>query len=375
MAKAIETLSTEDQAIFLAAVTDAGGLAGDTGATDNAILRADGTGGSTAQNSAIVIDDVTTSTQANVAIKNVHSETNSALVLTPKGTGAFIVGPKPDGTSVGGNARGENSIDIQTKRTSNSRVASGENSIAIGNNLESSSNQNIAIGNNLVASGGTSIAIGAGTTSSSSSTIAMGAAAEASGSVAISIGHYTQASGIASVYLGASGRATQLGSIGIGNGAESTVRGKFAHASNKAFFSGGDTPEGGGKGQFVRFVPFIKTTNDTPTTLMADGGSTRMSIPSGKIFSFIAQVTGIKSDGSAVAKYIREGTIKNVGGTTSLVGSIITVGTDHEDSAGTDVAITADDTNDALQINVTGIDAETWRWVAVVQGVEIEYGS
>jgi regulator of RNase E activity RraA len=85
--------------------------------------------------------------------------------------------------------------------------------------------------------------------------------------------------------------------------------------------------------------------------------------------------SGIKSDGSAVAKYIREGTIKNVSGTTSLAGSIITVGTDHEDNASTDVTITADDTNDALQINVTGIAAETWRWAAIVQGVEIAYGT
>jgi len=32
-------------------------------------------------------------------------------------------------------------------------------------------------------------------------------------------------------------------------------------------------------------------------------------------------------------------------------------------------------TNDALQINVTGIAAETWRWVAVVKGLEIAYGT
>jgi hypothetical protein len=86
-------------------------------------------------------------------------------------------------------------------------------------------------------------------------------------------------------------------------------------------------------------------------------------------------ISGIKSDGSAAATYRRKVAIKNVAGTTSLIGSVETIGTDYEDNVLTDVAITADDTNDALQINVTGIAAETWRWVAVVEGLEIAYGT
>jgi hypothetical protein len=67
--------------------------------------------------------------------------------------------------------------------------------------------------------------------------------------------------------------------------------------------------------------------------------------------------------------------IKNVGGTTSLVGSVETIGTDIEDNASTDVTVTADNTNDALDISVTGIAGETWRWLAVVDGLEIAYGT
>lgn len=89
----------------------------------------------------------------------------------------------------------------------------------------------------------------------------------------------------------------------------------------------------------------------------------------------MCRISGIKSDGSAIANYVRRVVIKNVGGTTSLVGSVETIGTDIEDNASTDVVITADDTNDALQISVTGITAETWRWVAVVEGLEIAYGT
>jgi hypothetical protein len=67
--------------------------------------------------------------------------------------------------------------------------------------------------------------------------------------------------------------------------------------------------------------------------------------------------------------------IKNVGGTTSLVGAVEAIGTDIEDNVLTDVVITADNTNDALDISVTGIAAETWRWVCVIEGLEIAYGT
>jgi hypothetical protein len=383
--------------------TSLGGLAGSTGTVDNAILRADGTAGDALKSSGLVVADAVVSitgitgvastnvitatgsgfangqpirftaltggsglntttnyfvrevsgdtfkvetsigggavnfttnitagtlltahnTQVNVAVSQNTPETNSALVLAPKGTGAFILGPPPDGTAVGGNARGARAVDLQLNRGAATEVASGANSLVAGFRC--------------IASGAESFAMGRNCTASAQSAVALGESNTASG-----------------------GESTALGYGSLAN-----RTGQFAFSS---------WPIANGANQFIMFVPWIKTTNDTPQTLtMAAFG--RVSIPSGKVVSFIAQITGIKSDGSAVAKYIREGTIKNVGGTTTLVGSIITVGTDHEDNASTDVAITADDTNDALDISVTGIAAETWRWVAVVQGVEIAYGT
>jgi hypothetical protein len=106
-----------------------------------------------------------------------------------------------------------------------------------------------------------------------------------------------------------------------------------------------------------------------------DGSSTRLTIPSGKILFCDLSISGVKSDGSAAACYRRKAAIKNVGGTTSLIGAVEIIGTDIEDSAACDVTITADNTNDALDISVTGITAETWRWVAVIEGVEVAYGT
>jgi hypothetical protein len=69
---------------------------------------------------------------------------------------------------------------------------------------------------------------------------------------------------------------------------------------------------------------------------------------------------------------VRQYSIKNVGGTTSEVYAAVTVGTDN--AAGTSIALSANDTNDALKIEVTGVTDETWRWVASVDAVEVGYG-
>jgi hypothetical protein len=129
-----------------------------------------------------------------------------------------------------------------------------------------------------------------------------------------------------------------------------------------------------GDAQRIRAVLRNKTTNATATELFLNGSTLRLTVPSGKVMSGIINCTGVKSDGSAVAHYVREFSIKNVAGTTTLVGSN-TIGTDTEDNASTDISVTANDTNDAINISVTGIASETWRWVASVDAVEVAYGT
>jgi hypothetical protein len=319
------------------------GLSG-TGSVDNAALRADGTGGATLQNSAWIINDNLTASPNNTVnhacLEATGGTTNVSVSIKPKGSGAFSLSA-PDGTSTGGNARGTNAVDLQTARSAASQVASGTAAIAMNQLCTASGRGAIAGGYQSVASG-------------QFEPIALGKFATASGtegSVAIGPENVASAS-----YTNAFG----YGSTATRHGQESYSAGYFAAA---------------GDAQKVSFVVRNKTTNSTPTTLFLDGSATRLTVTSGKVLSFTARITGIKSDGSAVAEFLRRGVIKNVGGTTSLVGSIETIGTDIENNASTDIAITADNTNDALQINVTGITAETWRWVAVVEGIEIAYGT
>lgn len=324
---------------------DASGLSG-TGSVDNAVLRADGTGGATLQSSAIVFDDLYTaspnSTVNYVAMRPTGGTTNVGVAIVPKGTGAFSLAV-PDGTTTGGTVRGANAVDLQTLRSTASSVASGVGSFAAG------------VSN--TASGSSAVALGIGNT--------------ASGANSVAIGNFAIASGI---YSNAFSRAWATGTDTFAHGfyALADRPGQYSHANGR-FAAVGD-------GQFSRFVLRATTTNATPQTVLLGTHysfvpSVRLTVPSGKIFFADVLVAGIKSDGSASACYKRKVAIKNVGGTASLVGSVETIGTDHEDNASTDVTITADNTNDALQIDVTGIASETWRWVAVVEGLEIAYGT
>jgi hypothetical protein len=76
-----------------------------------------------------VLADTSVTTQTSAVIQ--ATTVNSSLVLAPNGTGALIA-DIPDGTAVGGNARGTNAVDLQQIRTSNIQVASGDYSVISG---------------------------------------------------------------------------------------------------------------------------------------------------------------------------------------------------------------------------------------------------
>jgi hypothetical protein len=281
-------------------------------------------------------------TQANIAITNNHvGFADSAIVITPKGLGAFILGPKPDGTVTGGNARGFYAVDLQIYRSGNTSVASGNFSSLLGGVNNRASAQYSFVG------GGTAN-IGSG----SHSTVLGGEANTASSNYSVVVGgSLNTASGLSSF-------------IGGGNNGLADRYCLSAQASGR-FAANGDA-------QKTTAVFRNKTTTNSAVELFLDGASARYTVTSGKVISMMINITGTKSDGSAVAHYVRQYSIKNVGGTTSQVYAPVTIGTDN--AAGTSIALSADDTNDSLKIEVTGVTSETWRWVASVDAVEVGYG-
>lgn len=307
------TLTYNDGAGTLTIAASAG-IGGSTGSTDNAILRADGTGGATLQNSAFVIADIATASPNNTvnhaSIQATGTTSNVSVSVVPKGTGSFSL-HVPDGVTSGGNARGANAVDLQTYREAASQVASN----------------------------GLSFTAGGANTASGFASQAVGDSCTSSGDTAISQGRY----------------------------AVSNRYGMYSH-SGWRFSASGDSQHG-------RFICSNRTTNATPTTLfLRFDTSIRLTVNTSEVLGFIINLVGSKSDGSAVAHYVRKGLVKRVGSTTTLV-YVESIGTDYEDNAGTNVAVTADDTNDALQINVTGIAGETWRWNAVVEVSDLGFGA
>jgi autotransporter adhesin len=172
------------------------------------------------------------------------------------------------------------------------------------------------------------------------------------------------ASGAQAVALGQTCLASGENTLATGNGA-------VAHFSAMRAHGGANIAQGAA--QEIAFALSGKTTTDSEVILFMRANSLRAVLRAGSVWTGIVHIAGSKSDGSAVARYHRQVTIKRVVNTTSLVGSVITLGTDE--AAGTSIDITADDTNEALSVGVTGVSGETWRWVAVFHGAELVIGT
>jgi hypothetical protein len=326
-------------------------------------------------------------TQANIAITNNHvGFADSAIVITPKGVGAFILGPKPDGTATGGNARGNYAVDLQLSRSAAADVANGPYSCIGGGqrNVASGAYSVVGGGQVTVASGSNSFAGGGlGVTASGNNSFAGGGQSNTAAgahnfvgggqSNASSGSHSVISGGLANIVSGnnscviggqnnnaSAGWAVVLGGV---YGLADRVA-LLAHSAGR-FSNPGDA-------QRTHAVLRNKTTTNSAVELFIDGVGSRYTVTSGKVISMLINITGTKSDGTAVAHYLRQYSIKNVGGTTSQVYAAVTVGTDN--AAGTSIALSADDTNDSLKIEVTGVASETWRWVASVDAVEVGYG-
>jgi hypothetical protein len=270
------------------------------------------------------------------------SGANIGIALTPKGTG-YISAQVPDGTTAGGNARGARAVDWQTSRSAANGVASGESSVIGGGVSNDTINGTYAVVGGGQANGarGVHSFIGGGT-------------------------FCFAASQYSSVIGGNSSYATAISSTSLGGERTDARRyGQLAHASGQ-FSAQGDA-------QWFLHEMRCKTTTNAAVEMFLNGSSTRLVLTANYVLHCRVQIVGSKSDGSAVARYDRQVTIKRVTNTTSLVGSVITLGTDE--AAGTSIAITADDTNEALAITATGVTSETWRWLAIVQGAELGIGA
>lgn len=116
-----------------------------------------------------------------------------------------------------------------------------------------------------------------------------------------------------------------------------------------------------------------ETTNNTPITMYVDGIATeRFNIRAQCALTFKIMVTARDNTSGDCAAYLFDGLIKRDGSNnTTLCASNKTIL--HEDDDTWDCDIAADDTNEALQITITGDVDNNVKWAARLDGVETSW--
>jgi hypothetical protein len=89
-----------------------------------------------------------------------------------------------------------------------------------------------------------------------------------------------------------------------------------------------------------------------------------MPITANTVTHALVIVTGVQQATGTVFRYMRQVTARNVSGLVTLQGTVDPVGVD---SGGTTaISIVANDTDDTLEIRMTGISGTNIRWTAAV---------
>ena len=252
---------------------------------------------------------------------------------------------------------GRDSVALGIAYGSTSYGAHGNFSAAIGQQAKTTGSNSVAIGKSAIASGQDSFAFGRDTAASGGFSLSLGkdAIASASGAVVIS------AAG-----TGYGTEATGQSSIALGDGTKTTQKGQISYASHR-FASRGD-------GQGSLFTLYADTTDATATVLTTDngsaGGANQIVAASDTCIMFSGTLVATQNGAQDQGGWEIKGLLKNDGGTTTLVSSNIQTFADGNSWV---VALTADNTNNALAITCTGEASHNIRWVANIQTSQVTY--
>ena len=326
---------------------------------------------------------------------------NFATALGSNGDGTGATASGNGGLAIhGSTASGPNSIAI-----GDSAVSSAVASIAIGGDTDATANYNIALGFGAQALTGTSaVAIGksrasgeasfaANITNSTSSYgaqntsgIAIGSLAKAHDSAyAIAIGRNNISSGGSgcTVIGGMNNQAVATSSI-ITGGAYCSITGSAQYARagggySKASVHGQDVFASGqfssvGDAQGAKYILRADTTDATATVLTTNNGTpanwNQIVAASDTCITFDGTITAMQNGAQAYASFRIEGLLVNDGGTTTLANSATTV---IDNQSSWVMALSADNTNNALAITCTGEASHNIRWVANIRTTEVTY--
>ncbi len=301
--------------------------------------------------------------------------------ITTSGSGAMALG--------GSYASGTDSFAAAIANNTSSYGSTGANSIAMGYQAKASVQGAVAIGYTAVAENNThAVAIGRSYADGADSfAAAIGNSASslgAKGDQSVAIGYYATANGgnhslalggntsVTASYATAinggntGNEATQQGAFAFGRGAKAAIVGKFAFANDR-FSSNGDAQGG-------MYILRADTTDATATVLTTDnstaGSTDQIVAASDTCITFDGTITAMQNGAQAYASWRIEGLLVNDGGTTTLANSATTVIDNQSDWV---MALSADNTNNALAITCTGEASHNIRWVANIRTTEVTY--
>lgn len=323
--------------------------------------------------------------------------TNADAVIRPKGTGALLA-QVPDNTATGGNKRGAGAVDLQMSRSVATQVASGANSVVLGQNGLASASNSVAIGLGGLGAGavaGSSVAIGNWVTASGATSFAFGSRTTASGNNSVAIGSYTYgdtiASGNSSTAINGANTASgylscAIGGIGnVASGFASYASGNgsstFSIAGRNSYAYKVGNPDGSGavsgSCQKSVFPLGVRTTDASATTLTVGGGaassSNQVILSNNSSYGFTGTIVGKQSGSTNAVMWTITGLISrgvNAASTTLNFSSVNLVSNAPGWGSPT---LTADTINGGLQVQVIGAVATNVQWTAILETTEVIY--
>jgi hypothetical protein len=245
-------------------------------------------------------------------------------------------------------------------------TASSPNATASGKSNTASGNYSTASGAYTTASGQYSDTRGNGTTASGNYSTASGVATTASALYSTASGYCTLASGSYSTASGSYTFAICDFSTALGFYSCASLFGQRAYANGSFSRSVPDA-------QSIKMVLRQNTPNATPLNMYLDGSSAVITIKTNSMLLVNVFTSGIETSASNKTASSQDYVvIRNVAGTTSIVHQHNI--NQHFDTGGMAITISANDTNDSLQIEVEGT-ANDMRWVSYVTGTEVLFAT
>lgn len=286
------------------------------------------------------------------------AESGIDLVLSPKGVGA-IVAQVPDGTTTGGNKRGNNAVDLQTlARTAATQVASGLGSTVSGGF------KNTASGNYGAVPGGTSNqANGANTFAANSSSISNGNDSSTFNTSCTSAGVSAFSRGEGSL---GNGRCSDVSGYG---GTANSIFGKRVHSSG-IIAAIGDSQKG-------TLTLKQSTTNATPGVMVSGAAgiaaastTNQFILANNTAMAFTGIIVGKQLSSTNCASWKIEGLVVRGANAAStvVVYSLVTL-MSNAPGWGTPT-LTADTTNGGLAVTVTGLAGTNIHWTCFIDAAE-----